>query len=155
KPGKRIRVGSALCVRMDHHRFVNATVSGVTREGDRILEFQDPDVARSLATVGDAPLPPYIHAKLDDEERDQTVYGLVDGSAAAPTAGLHFTSDIITGCRNRGVSIAWTTLHVGIDTFRPVRTDELDSHVMHGEHFQFTDDNADIINSTRGRIIAV
>src|SRR5262249_11786936 len=117
KPGKRIRVGSALCVWIEHDRFVEATVSGHTREGGRILEFQDPAVARSLATLGDAPLPPYIHAKLDDEERYQTVYGLVPGSAAAPTAGLHFTPDTLTDCRNKGVRIAWTTLHVGIDTF--------------------------------------
>ena len=104
------------------------------------------------------PLPPYIHEKLEDKERYQTVYSKNEGSAAAPTAGLHFTTELLEKIKQKGVKIAYVTLHVGLGTFRPVKVDDVLEHEMHSEFYQITQENADIINETKkagGRIISV
>lgn len=104
------------------------------------------------------PLPPYIHEKLDDRERYQTVYSKEKGSAAAPTAGLHFTEELLEKIREKGVNIAFLTLHVGLGTFRPVKVESIDDHVMHSEYYELDEENAKIINDTKergNRVIAV
>jgi S-adenosylmethionine:tRNA ribosyltransferase-isomerase len=126
-----------------------------TPEGGRALRFAEPRLADLAGEAGDVPLPPYIHSRLDDEERYQTVYAAAPGSAAAPTAGLHFTPETIDRCRAAGAQVAPITLHVGVDTFRPVRADEVDDHVMHGEDYCISAASAGIINSAVGRCIAI
>lgn len=104
------------------------------------------------------PLPPYIHEKLDDRERYQTVYSKEKGSAAAPTAGLHFTKDLLKKIEDKGVNVGYLTLHVGLGTFRPVKVDDINDHVMHSEFYQLSKETADLINKTKengGRIISV
>ena len=105
------------------------------------------------------PLPPYIKEKLEDKERYQTVYSKIEGSAAAPTAGLHFTNELLEDIKDKGVKTAYLTLHVGLGTFRPVSVENVEEHVMHTEHYEVSQEAADIINETRksggGRIIAV
>ena len=108
--------------------------------------------------LGEMPLPPYIKEKLEDRERYQTVYSKIDGSAAAPTAGLHFTHELLEKIREKGVRIAEVTLHVGLGTFRPVSVENAEEHIMHTEHYEISKETADRINETRqkgGRIIAV
>ena len=104
------------------------------------------------------PLPPYIHEKLEDKERYQTVYSKEKGSAAAPTAGLHFTEDLLKEIKDKGVNIAYLTLHVGLGTFRPVKVDDVNNHVMHSEYYHLDKENAELINKTKEagkRVIAV
>jgi S-adenosylmethionine:tRNA ribosyltransferase-isomerase len=108
-----------------------------------------------LAHEGVVPLPPYIHAALEDEERYQTIYAGPGGSAAAPTAGLHFTPEMLDAVRAQGVQIVSLTLHVGVDTFRPVRSNVVEEHVMHGEWFDLPPGAAEAINASAGRVIAV
>ena len=108
--------------------------------------------------LGEMPLPPYIKEKLTDKERYQTVYSKIDGSAAAPTAGLHFTEELIEQIKDMGVNTAYLTLHVGLGTFRPVSVENVEEHVMHSERYEINEETADLINRTRengGRIIAV
>ena len=108
--------------------------------------------------LGEMPLPPYIKEKLEDKERYQTVYSKIEGSAAAPTAGLHFTNELLEDIKDKGVKTAYLTLHVGFGTFRPVSVENVEEHVMHTEHYEVSQEAADIINETRksgGRIIAV
>ena len=108
--------------------------------------------------LGEMPLPPYIKEKLEDKERYQTVYSKIEGSAAAPTAGLHFTNELLEDIKDKGVKTAYLTLHVGLGTFRPVSVENVEEHVMHTEHYEVSQEAADIINETRksgGRIIAV
>jgi S-adenosylmethionine:tRNA ribosyltransferase-isomerase len=155
RPGKRLRPGATLSFHLASDHEVCARVEEMTAEGGRILNFATRNDRDSLATEGVSPLPPYIHASLADEERYQTVYAGENGSAAAPTAGLHFTEDMLRAATAKGVGIAKVTLHVGVDTFRPVKTDEVETHVMHGEWFTIRDEAAGIINNTRGRIVAV
>ena len=154
-PGKKAREG---------HEFIfsdklSAVVDEVLPDGNRILKFEcDGEFYSVLDEVGQMPLPPYIKEKLEDAERYQTVYSKEIGSAAAPTAGLHFTDDMLEELKQKGINIAYVTLHVGLGTFRPVKVDEITEHKMHSEHYVVTKQAADIINETKekgGRVICV
>ena len=127
--------------------------------GGRILDFTyDGIFLENLEARGEMPLPPYITEKLDESERYQTVYAKENGSAAAPTAGLHFTKEVLEKLEEKGVKLAYLTLHVGLGTFRPVNVDSLDDHKMHSEYYQLTQESADILNETKangGRVVAV
>lgn len=152
KPGRRVHVGAKL-------EFADGLVADVierTDEGGRILRFSaDTDPDDIIAGLGEVPLPPYIHKQLTDAERYQTIYAAHDGSAAAPTAGLHFTERLLDKIRARGIKIAFVTLHVGIATFRPVRVENVEDHDMHSEVFAITPECAEEVNSAKGRIICV
>lgn len=127
--------------------------------GGRILDFTyDGIFLENLEALGEMPLPPYITEKLDESERYQTVYAKENGSAAAPTAGLHFTKEVLEKLEEKEVKLAYLTLHVGLGTFRPVNVDSLDDHKMHSEYYQLTQESADILNETKangGRVVAV
>ncbi len=156
RPGKKAKAGT---------RFVfgggrlEAEVIEVKDDGNRIVRFEcEGNFFTALEDVGQMPLPPYITAKLEDKERYQTVYSKELGSAAAPTAGLHFTEEMLEDLRNRGINTAFVTLHVGLGTFRPVKEDKVLEHKMHSEHYYLPKETADLINQTRangGRVIAV
>lgn len=156
KPGKKAREGAVI-------RFgdglLTGKVIGVVDEGNRLIQFQyDGIFEEVLDRLGEMPLPPYITHKLADKNRYQTVYAKYEGSAAAPTAGLHFTSELLERVQEKGVRIAYVTLHVGLGTFRPVKEDNLLNHHMHSEFYQVTQAAADIINSTKqsgGRVVCV
>ena len=149
RPGKKAKVGTRL----------EAEVIEVKDDGNRIVRFEcEGNFFTALEDVGQMPLPPYITAKLEDKERYQTVYSKELGSAAAPTAGLHFTEEMLEDLRNRGINTAFVTLHVGLGTFRPVKEDKVLEHKMHSEHYYLPKETADLINQTRangGRVIAV
>ncbi len=152
KPGRRVGVGTGLVF----DDGLTAKVVERTDIGGRILQFDaelDPDAL--IESVGQVPLPPYIHRRLEDPERYQTVYAATKGSVAAPTAGLHFTPALLEQIKGRGIRTVFITLHVGIATFRPVRTDDVDNHEMHTEHFEINEESADAINSATGRIVCV
>ena len=124
---------------------------------ERLIKFSEP-IEPYFSKVGNVPLPPYIHEKLDDPERYQTVYAKEPGSAAAPTAGLHFTPRLLEELQVKGVRVAYVTLHVGLDTFAPVNEDNPEEHKIHSEWCELTQETADAINETRakgGRVIAV
>lgn len=156
RPGKKAKVGS---------RFVfgdgrlKAQVIEVKDDGNRIVRFEFDGVWEEiLDSLGEMPLPPYIKEKLEDKNRYQTVYSKIEGSAAAPTAGLHFTNELLEKLRTKGVKTAFVTLHVGLGTFRPVSVDKIEEHKMHTEFYQVSKETADIINETRkngGRIVCV
>lgn len=150
RPGARISFGNGLLV---------GEVMDIVEEGDRIIKFHyDGIFEEILDQLGQMPLPPYITHKLKDRNRYQTVYAKYDGSAAAPTAGLHFTKELLQEIRDMGVNIAEVTLHVGLGTFRPVKEDNILDHHMHSEYYQISKEAADLINETRangGRIISV
>ena len=134
-----------------------ATILAETGAGGRVVAF-DPPVALWLWDVGEVPLPPYIHTALDDPERYQTVYSRIEGSVASSTAGLHFTPDMLIALRERGVNLAFVTLHIGLDTFRPVQAEQIEQHQIHREWAQLSAETARAVNETRlagGRIIAV
>ena len=160
KPGKRARLGSRLVF---GDGLLHATVTDVTEEGNRYVQFEyDHDkygnVYEILHQIGMMPLPPYITERLEDKDRYQTVYAREEGSAAAPTAGLHFTPELLEKIRAKGVAIAPVMLHVGLGTFRPVKAARVDEHVMHTEFISVSKESADLINSRRaagGRVIAV
>lgn len=154
-PGKKAKTG---------HEFVfnenlSAKVIDVLPDGNRVLEFAcNGEFFAVLDTVGNMPLPHYIKAELKDKERYQTVYSKELGSAAAPTAGLHFTEDMLAELKDKGINIAYVTLHVGLGTFRPVKVEEITDHKMHSEHYFIPKETADIINKTKqlgGRVICV
>lgn len=156
KPGKKARPGTKLifgdgCLR--------AEVLDVVEEGNRLIRFTYEGIFEEvLDRLGEMPLPPYITHKLQDKNRYQTVYAKYDGSAAAPTAGLHFTEALLQEIREMGVETAFVTLHVGLGTFRPVKADNILEHHMHSEHYQVTQETADLINRTKengGRVICV
>lgn len=156
KPGKKARPGTKLvfgdgCLR--------AEVLDVVEEGNRLIRFSYEGIFEEvLDRLGEMPLPPYITHKLQDKNRYQTVYAKYDGSAAAPTAGLHFTEALLQEIREMGVETAFVTLHVGLGTFRPVKADNILEHHMHSEHYQVTKETADLINRTKengGRVICV
>ena len=130
-----------------------------TDVGGRIVEFEcEGSFEAALDALGEMPLPPYIHEKLEDRDRYQTVYAKQDGSAAAPTAGLHFTPELMDRIRQKGVDIVPVLLHVGLGTFRPVKVENIEEHEMHSEYFEVTPQAAERINAARqsgGRIIAV
>lgn len=157
RPGKRIHMGQRLSF---GDGALVAEVIESTAAGGRVvrLSAREGTVAEAVARVGVTPLPPYIHERLTDAERYQTVYAREPGSAAAPTAGLHFTTDLLHRVEAMGVGITYVTLHIGLDTFRPVEKDDLSEHVMHSEEIEVSEEAARRINATRaagGRIIAV
>lgn len=154
-PGKKAKTGYKF-------RFsdkLTATVTDVLEDGNRMIEFAcEGDFFAVLDEVGQMPLPPYIKEKLKDKERYQTVYSKDAGSAAAPTAGLHFTKEMLENIRAMGVNIAYVTLHVGLGTFRPVKVEDVTQHKMHTEHYYIPEEAAKTINETRkngGRVICV
>ena len=152
KPGRRVAVGCNLIF----DRGLTADVVDRTPEGGRILRLvADSDPDELVAATGQVPLPPYVHKRLEDPERYQTVYAAADGSAAAPTAGLHFTPALLGAIRSRGIKMAFVTLHVGIATFRPVRTQRVEDHEMHVEHYEISEACAQLINAAQGRIVCV
>lgn len=156
RPGKRAKAGA-------HFIFGNgeleAEVLEILEGGNRLVRFFYNGIFEEvLDRLGNIPLPPYIKKHLEDKERYQTVYSKHEGSAAAPTAGLHFTNELLDKLKNKGVQIAYVTLHVGLGTFRPVKVENVLEHKMHAEYFDITAENANIINETRkrgGRIICV
>ncbi|HEU0028526.1 MAG TPA: tRNA preQ1(34) S-adenosylmethionine ribosyltransferase-isomerase QueA [Ktedonobacterales bacterium] len=157
RPGKRIHAGHRLTF---GEGALTAEVEGDAPSGGRIVRLvpRDGPVAEAVARVGATPLPPYIHEKLTDPERYQTVYAREPGSAAAPTAGLHFTRELLERVETLGVGVAYVTLHIGLDTFRPVEKDDLTDHIMHSEWIEVSEETARRVNATRaagGRIIAV
>ncbi len=159
RPGKRARVGASFMF----GGVLRAEIIQVKDDGNRIARFEyDTDKYKNiyevLNVVGNMPLPPYIKARLEDKERYQTVYAKEQGSAAAPTAGLHFTEELLSAIRKKGVGYGEVTLHVGLGTFRPVKVERIEDHLMHAEHFSITEEVAAEINRRRaagGRIIAV
>jgi S-adenosylmethionine:tRNA ribosyltransferase-isomerase len=152
KPSKRLKPGSLV----EFAVGLSAEILGDGHEGTRLVRFFGPsDVRRAMDTVGKMPLPPYIHTHLEDAERYQTVVAQHAGSAAAPTAGLHFTPSVLDALRSKGVQVETVTLHVGIDTFRPIQVDDVSDHVMHGEECEISVGTAAVINSATGRVIAV
>lgn len=155
KPGKKCTVGRSFEI----SEKLSFTVEGVTDSGERIINFTYDGVFENiLEEVGSMPLPPYIKEKLKDKNRYQTVYAKTDGSAAAPTAGLHFTPELLDKIRAMGVEIVEVLLHVGLGTFRPVKEDIITDHKMHGEHYEVTESAAAAINKAKAegrRIIAV
>ena len=156
KPGKKTRTGTEIAF---GNGQLKCEVIEVLDNGNRIVKFQyDGIFLEILESLGKMPLPPYIKEELEDSERYQTVYSRELGSAAAPTAGLHFTNDILDKIREKGVNIAYVTLHVGLGTFRPVKEENIEQHDMHSEFCMIPQESADIINETKnrgGRIISV
>lgn len=156
RPGKKARPGAVI-------RFggglLTGTVLDVVEEGNRLIRFSYEGIFEEvLDRLGEMPLPPYITHKLADRNRYQTVYAKYEGSAAAPTAGLHFTEALLKRIEEKGVKIAYVTLHVGLGTFRPVKEDNLIDHHMHTEWYQITQETADLINKTKaagGRVFCV
>ncbi len=157
KPGRRLKPG-AVCSFGDG-LLKCEVLSSVPEIGGRIVRFMYEGVFEEiLDQLGEMPLPPYIHEKLQDRTRYQTVYAKNEGSAAAPTAGLHFTPELLERVKAKGVTIVPVTLHVGLGTFRPVTVEDVDTHVMHSEYYQVTKEAADALNAIRekgGRIICV
>ncbi len=156
KPGKRAKPGTVFSFGDGR---LTGTVTDVTDDGGRVVRFSyDGNFYAILEEIGQMPLPPYIHEKLEDQERYQTVYSNELGSAAAPTAGLHFTPELLKKVEDMGVAIGKVTLHVGLGTFRPVKVDNIEEHKMHSEHYWMPKETADLINRTKengGRVIAV
>ena len=157
KPGKKARVGAELKI----SEFLSCKITNVLEDGNRIVKFFYPEgrnIYEILDEVGTMPLPPYIKEKLEDQERYQTVYAKEIGSAAAPTAGLHFTDELMQKISQMGVKIGYVTLHVGLGTFRPVKVEDVSNHKMHTESYFVPPETIDLINETRnkgGRIISV
>lgn len=155
RPGKKAKEGMELVVSEE----LSLTVRSRTPTGERIVEFHFDGVFEDiLSRVGSMPLPPYIHEKLKDKDRYQTVYCKTDGSAAAPTAGLHFTKELLAEIKAMGVQVAEVLLHVGLGTFRPVKEEDLTHHVMHSEYYCVNEEAAGIVNAAKRegrRVIAV
>ncbi len=155
-PGKKAREGAKFIF---GEGILKAEIKEVLENGNRIAEFSyEGNFYNVLDKIGEMPLPHYIKEKLENKERYQTVYSKELGSAAAPTAGLHFTPELLQKIKDKGVKIGFVTLHVGIGTFRPVKTENIEEHKMHSEHYMIPAETADIINETKkngGRVIAV
>lgn len=156
RPGKKMQVGQTVSF---GDGSLTAPVAEVREDGNRVVEFQYEGIfLEILERLGKMPLPPYIKEELQDQERYQTVYSRESGSAAAPTAGLHFTKDLLQRIREKGVNEAFVTLHVGLGTFRPVKAEEVTEHHMHSEFCMMSQETADLLNETKkngGRIICV
>lgn len=156
KPGKRAKIGQRFTF---GEGKLKCEVVDIVEEGNRVIEFSyDGIFEQVLDELGEMPLPPYITERLEDRERYQTVYSKEKGSAAAPTAGLHFTEELLKEIKAKGINIAYLTLHVGLGTFRPVKVDDINEHIMHSEFYHLDKENADIINETKKRgnkVIAV
>lgn len=149
KPGKSAKVGRKFTF---GNGKLKAEVVDVLEDGNRIVEFKyDGIFEEVLDSLGEMPLPPYIHERLEDKELYQTVYSKEKGSAAAPTAGLHFTKELLQKIQDKGVNIAYVTLHVGLGTFRPVKVETIEDHDMHSEFYILDQKDADIINETKKR----
>lgn len=156
KPGKKLRVGARVVF---GDGLLKAEIVDVLEDGNRHVRFEYEGIFEEvLDKLGEMPLPPYITHKLEDKNRYQTVYAKYEGSAAAPTAGLHFTPELLQAIEQKGVKIAYVTLHVGLGTFRPVKVDDVTNHKMHSEYYQVTEEAAALINETKkagGRVICV
>lgn len=149
KPGKSAREGRRFTF---GNGILKAEVIEVLENGNRIVEFYyDGIFEQVLDSLGEMPLPPYIHEKLEDKERYQTVYSKEKGSAAAPTAGLHFTKELLKKIEDKGVNIVYLTLHVGLGTFRPVKVENIENHNMHSEFYMLSKESAEVINETKKR----
>ncbi len=156
KPGKKAKIGK---------RFVfgegklKAEVIDIVNDGNRLVKFEYEGLYENIIDeIGEMPLPPYIKEKLQDKERYQTVYSKIDGSSAAPTAGLHFTEELLEKARQKGVNVGFVTLHVGLGTFRPVKEDVVENHKMHSEFYELSQETADLINNTKksgNKVVAV
>ena len=155
RPGKKGKIGVTMTVGDE----LSFTVKDITESGERIVEFAYEGAFEDvLSRVGTMPLPPYIKEKLENQERYNTVYSKTDGAAAAPTAGLHFTDELLAKLKNKGVQVAEVLLHVGLGTFRPVSEDIITDHKMHSEFYQIGEESAEIINKAKAegrRVIAV
>ena len=156
RPGKKAKIGARFVF---GEGLLTATVCDIVEEGNRIVEFEyEGDFFNILDKIGEMPLPHYITHKLEDKDRYQTVYAKELGSSAAPTAGLHFTPELLQKVQQKGVQIEFVTLHVGLGTFRPVKEEEITDHKMHTEHYQMSQETADAINGAKARgnrVIAV
>ena len=160
KPGKRAKIGSRLVF---GGGILRGEIVDIVEEGNRLIRFEYDrekyeNIYNILHEIGLMPLPPYITEQLRDNDRYQTVYAKTEGSAAAPTAGLHFTPELLEAIRAKGVAVVPVMLHVGLGTFRPVKADRIDEHIMHSEHILVSQESARIINERKangGRIIAV
>ena len=156
RPGKKLKPGAQ--IRFGDGRLTCRVLS-TTDAGGRVVAFEcEGPFEAALDALGEMPLPPYIHEKLADRDRYQTVYAKQDGSAAAPTAGLHFTPELLARIREKGVDIVPVLLHVGLGTFRPVKAEDIEDHEMHTEYFEVSEDAAARVNAARargGRVIAV
>ena len=156
RPGKKLRPGAEVSF---GDGLLTGTIESVTEGGNRMIRFSYTGIWEEiLDRLGEMPLPPYITHKLQDKDRYQTVYAVHEGSAAAPTAGLHFTPELMAELEGRGISIARLTLHVGLGTFRPVKVDTIEEHHMHSEYFELSEEAAELINRTKengGRVISV
>ncbi|MDR3349954.1 MAG: tRNA preQ1(34) S-adenosylmethionine ribosyltransferase-isomerase QueA [Acidaminococcales bacterium] len=155
RPGKKAKAGDFL----DFGGGISCQIIGKTDFGGRTARFyHEGDFAKALEKIGEVPLPPYIHTKIKDFSLYQTVYAKVEGSAAAPTAGLHFTEGLLAKIKAAGIKSAFVTLHVGLGTFRPVSAENVDEHVMHSEYYSVSAQTAEEINAARkkgGRVIAI
>jgi len=155
RPAKRLKVGATV----DLVSGITATVVKVLNEGRRLVRFEPEGLLRkNLSDIGQIPLPPYITVPLSDKHRYQTIYADKEGSVAAPTAGLHFTDEVIDDIEKKGIKHTFVTLDVGLDTFRPVSTERIEDHRMHSENFDMPKETADLINETKiegNRVVAV
>jgi len=156
KPGRKAKIGTRFTF---GEGLLKAEVVDIVDDGNRYVKLSSQEnIYATLDKIGRMPLPPYITAELKDQERYQTVYSHELGSAAAPTAGLHFTNELLNRIRTRGVRIGYVTLHVGLGTFRPVKADDVTQHKMHSEHYEIPQETADLIRQTKAagkRVIAV
>ncbi|MDD6160892.1 MAG: tRNA preQ1(34) S-adenosylmethionine ribosyltransferase-isomerase QueA [Oscillospiraceae bacterium] len=156
RPGKKLRPGARVTFGDGE---LSAEIVGEVNGGNRLVRFEYEGIfLEVLERLGKMPLPPYIHEELENGERYQTVYSKVVGSAAAPTAGLHFTNELLEQIKSMGVKVCYVTLHVGLGTFRPVKAENLDEHEMHSEYCVIPQETADVINETKrngGRVICV
>lgn len=157
KPGKKCKIGTKIT--FGSNDILKAKVIDILEDGNRIVELEyDGILNEILDQIGIMPLPPYIHEKLDEKERYQTVYSRVEGSSAAPTAGLHFTPELLKKIEQKGIKIAKVLLHVGLGTFRPVKEENIEDHKMHSEYFEIGQEACDIINNTKesgGKVFCV
>ena len=149
KPGKKMKIGTKVIFK---ENLLSLEVIDILEDGQRVVKFNYNGIFNEiLDKLGTMPLPPYITEKLEDKDRYQTVYSKILGSAAAPTAGLHFTKEILQKLEKKGVNIVYVTLHVGLGTFRPVKVDDVEKHKMHSEYFVISKEACDVINETKKR----
>lgn len=148
RPGKKLKIG----IEIIFSDKLKARVIDILEEGERVIKFEYDGIFNEiLDEIGIMPLPPYITEKLENKDRYQTVYSKIRGSAAAPTAGLHFTKELLKKIEEKGINIAYVTLHVGIGTFRPVKVDDVLEHKMHSEYYEISENAAKVINETKKR----
>ncbi len=156
RPGRKVAVGTNICF---EEGVLEGTIKEIVDDGNRIIEFEfKGNFYNILDKVGNMPLPPYIKEKLNDKNRYQTVYAKEKGSAAAPTAGFHFTNELLEKIKDKGIKIGFVTLHIGLGTFRPVKVQNITQHLMHSEHYYMPLETANIIRETKNagkRVIAV